>query len=920
MLTLPHGLALAIAPWLISGAYGAAVERAFMAPTGTSTLIRSAEGPSWTFEPPADPSTGFIVASSSIPLLSSLSIASTSAAATPFSTYQSTNATLCSRTAAEGTTSPSQGTSVLSSSVSSAVSQTSITTFSGSSLSTSLSATSTTTSQPTQPLDPATLADIEIVRQRRLSIIVSGVDSTTSVSQWLATLGDDGKWPDSEVDYTTGCDARRANWPAEEHWSRIVIMSAAWHGGVQNGPPNLVNSSSLLDAIHHAMDFWFANDFQDQACLDSGSLTSCPCGTPGFWNTNWFSNIIGIPELVGEACLLVGADALVDSQVNNCTHITTRAFGTFGQHVNGLGTLTGANTLDVAKIGIDSGLLINNASILTDGYARIHSEVVVQDATKADGIRPDGSFGQHGGIIYNGNYGKDYTNDVLALEIAAAGTQYSAKNASTGSQGAFETLLQGDLWMIYRNVLTDVLHWDFSVLNRFISFPVSDSQATGSININTTEIQELGQLWDSTILQSVYSSLSQDSENANAGNINGNRVFYANDYVAQRGPGYVTTLKMYSTRTKNGECTNSQNPLGFHLADGTLYTYLRGNEYEDIAAAWDWNCRSKSALYMNRANDIASVIPGITNDYGATPLSCDHEQFTGKEAFVGGVSDGNVGAAVMRYTNPLTGTLKFQKAWFFLDNDVQHIMISSVNSSTLSPVVSVLDQKRRNGPVEVNGVPLAQGGNFSFAHSLWHDNVGYTFQPSTFDQRFDLAVDFGNRTGDWSAIGISTVGTTTVELFSAWLNHGSGADLDVPITYTVFPAVSRSEFARKTLSTQVRTIRNDAIVSAVYDAVHRTAMFVFWDAAGGSATFIPSLFETPVTVQTDRNVVVIYKIDERRLIVSDPSQTLSNVRVTIEKGLFGVSPRDPGWLGPEVVNVVLPSGGLSGSSVSIRLR
>lgn len=57
------------------------------------------------------------------------------------------------------------------------------------------------------------------------------------------------------------------------------------------------------------------------------------------------------------------------------------------------------------------------------------------------------------------------TNDVLALEIAGAGTQYSAQNAGTGSQAAFETLLNGDLWMIYRNVLTNVLHWDFVSLD-----------------------------------------------------------------------------------------------------------------------------------------------------------------------------------------------------------------------------------------------------------------------------------------------------------------------------------------------------------------------------------------------------------------------------------------------------------------------
>jgi hypothetical protein len=47
---------------------------------------------------------------------------------------------------------------------------------------------------------------------------------------------------------------------------------------------------------------------------------------------------------------------------------------------------------------------------------------------------------------------------VLGLQIAAASTQYVAIGAS---QRAFETLIDGDQWMIYCNVKTDVLHWDF---------------------------------------------------------------------------------------------------------------------------------------------------------------------------------------------------------------------------------------------------------------------------------------------------------------------------------------------------------------------------------------------------------------------------------------------------------------------------
>jgi hypothetical protein len=66
-----------------------------------------------------------------------------------------------------------------------------------------------------------------------------------------------------------------------------------------------------------------------------------------------------------------------------------------------------------------------NLTLITDAYRRIHLELAVEQGVGADGIRPDGSFGyvplgiivtscvlnescrQHGGLLYNGNYGKD---------------------------------------------------------------------------------------------------------------------------------------------------------------------------------------------------------------------------------------------------------------------------------------------------------------------------------------------------------------------------------------------------------------------------------------------------------------------------------------------------------------------------------
>ncbi len=64
-------------------------------------------------------------------------------------------------------------------------------------------------------------------------------------------------------------------------------------------------------------------------------------------------------------------------------------------------------------------------------------------------------------------------NAVLALEIPAGGTQFSAAKANPESQRAYEKLIDADLWMIHRNVKTNVLHWDL-----VRSFSMSTHQIT----------------------------------------------------------------------------------------------------------------------------------------------------------------------------------------------------------------------------------------------------------------------------------------------------------------------------------------------------------------------------------------------------------------------------------------------------------
>ncbi|KAJ7254073.1 polysaccharide lyase family 8 protein [Mycena haematopus] len=748
----------------------------------------------------------------------------------------------------------------------------------------SVSATPTVSTQPTAtttPINSTTAQDIETLHERRLSNIVGALTNASSIPSWLSTLNASGQWGD--VDYTTGCTAQRANWPAELHWNRISTMAGAWHGGLA-GAEQCVKDPSMRASISLGMGYWFANDFQDPACLDSGGDAACPCGTPGLWNTNWFANIIGTPELVSMTCLLLN-DTLLPSELGNCTKMTARAYNTFIVPANQVGVLTGANALDVAKIGIDLALLTVNVSLLTDAYSRVHSQMVLTTPDRADGIRPDGSFGQHTGIIYNGNYGKDFTNDIVDLEVEAGGTQFQVTPAG---QTAFATLFGGDAWMIYYNALTQVLHWDFSVLGRFISFPTADfTQATGSILLNLTKIGVLGEEWGSDALVNFSTSLSGNFTTANAGNLQGNRMFYDNDYMVQRGASYVTTLRMFSTRSTNTECTNLANPFGFHLSDGSLRTYLQGNEYEDIAAAMDWN-----------------LIPGITTDYGATPLNCAQTGAVGVETFVGGASNGELGVAAMRYTNPLTKSLHWQKSWFFLDDDVQIVLVSNLSSKTNASVISVLDQRLHNGPVIVDQIAVASPftKNGLNSQSLWHGDVGYVF-PNT--PSFSLSIKVGEETGNWSAIGTSTQPPNTVDLFAAWLVHESPTS---SLAYTIFPGTDFSTFITKSLQSRVEVVQNDGVISAVLDSRNSKAMAVFWAPSGGSVNFTPGS-PSAVTISTNGTAAVMFDMKSGAVTVSDPTHLLSALSVTLNVG---------GGKSAKTLDFTLPSAsqGLAGSSVS----
>jgi hypothetical protein len=65
--------------------------------------------------------------------------------------------------------------------------------------------------------------------------------------------------------------------------------------------------------------------------------------------------------------------------------MSLRAYGAFD---HGYGFEAGANILDMAKIGLDQGLLVLNVSLVSDAYQRVHNTLVIQEdiGIKVDGV------------------------------------------------------------------------------------------------------------------------------------------------------------------------------------------------------------------------------------------------------------------------------------------------------------------------------------------------------------------------------------------------------------------------------------------------------------------------------------------------------------------------------------------------------
>lgn len=603
--------------------------------------------------------------------------------------------------------------------------------------------------------------------------------------------------------------------------------------------------------------------------------------------------MILMPKLISNACLLLKQN-LTDTQLGNCTQVIQRVYNRIDTFVIGIGPMTGANMLDSSTSILNLGLLTDNTTIATDALSHFYNQTLIIPETGVDGVKIDGSYLQHFSQLYNGNYGKDFINSVVNMFSQTDNTTFIPPPES---QSAFLTLMNATEWMIISNNNVSLL-WEYSVIGRMVSFISADKQASGGVALNLARIEQSTSNWpNAAAFKNIVNSLNGLSNaTTGQGDLSGTRGFFTSDFLVHRSPSYVTTLKSFSTRTSNSECNNDQNPFGFHLSDGAIYSYIDGNEYSDVFAAWDWN-----------------LVPGTTVDYGATPFGCNITQFYGNTSFVGSVTPSNNngfsskgGMAVMQYLNPMTGSLRWEKTFYFFPG-FYAVQIGPISSQSSAPIITTLDQSNLKGDVYVNGkLAVSDAISNQKNQTVWHNNILYTI----LDDSVALKINTDSHSANnWSTIGISQ-GIATQRIFTATLEHSAAslqsANNTAPISYIAQLGVDSKTNSDIDSTVQLVYQDDDALgkVRGAYNPKDQTIALAFWTAG----TYIT---QWNLTVKTDQPILTFFTKETSGYIitVSDPTQLLTQVNIDVTQ--TGGTSRQ--------LQIILPSSPSAGSSVSYSL-
>lgn len=584
---------------------------------------------------------------------------------------------------------------------------------------------------------------------------------------------------------------QRGEWPTCDHLYRTLDLAIAYRSSESH------DKYTILKAVKSCVDYWITNDF------------ICP---------NWWYPEIGVPKLLGPIMLLI-QPSLTNEEFEKGIKILQRAK---------IG-MTGQNKVWLSGNVIYHSILTGDTAMIRKASQFIQSEVEI---TEGEGIQADQSFHQHGPQQQFGNYGLAFASDILQWAEILDNTNYQFENNKIGILRNY--VLKGMRWVVWKN------YFDVSACGRQL-FP--DAQIAKANNLAAI-YKEM------SIVDKPYAIKYKEALHDFTGNVH----FWKSDMTIQRRPDFYASLKMCSRRVAGSESCNSENISGYHLGDGALMVYRRGNEYENIFPFWDWR-----------------KIPGITcfEDKGSLPV-LTAQGYTLKSDFVGGVSDGNNGIAGMYYVRD---GLEAYKSYFFF-KDVVVCLGAGIQSLISKPVSTAVNQCLLKGQVRVNDgnkTSFLTRGEHTFKNIQWvlHDSIGYYFP-----QKSVLRLDNEEKVGSWDMVmGAMPSTMLRSDIFNLYIEHGL-KPLNDSYAYFILPKVNEKRMTD--VGSDFNIVSNTKSLQCVHSAKDGLVGIVFYEA--GTCTIGK---KTMISVDAPCMVMLSGSSDKQIINLSDPTHLLAKIKISI---------------------------------------
>lgn len=641
------------------------------------------------------------------------------------------------------------------------------------------------------------ISQVEILKKNMCEYLILQEVKDDDIANYIKTLRDDGTWADIQY-VSTGL----GEIPIVHHLLRMIEMSAAYN----KTQSKFYKDKQCLNAINKALNHWIGAKYS---------------------SSNWWWVKIGFPRRIGFAALLM-QNELSQEQMNGVIKILEAA-GIEG---------TGQNKVWLAGVVCMRGMLLNKPELIDPAMEAIQSELRI---TTDEGIQPDFSFFQHGPMQQFANYGLSFIEDMPMWVYAAQGTKYEFDESKKAILRDY--ILKGQQWVVWKG------RYDISCVGRHLH-PDSVKKKAAVFLDNCRRMQFVDP--DNAGLYKAIVARNLNGQNGN--DLVGNNFFWRSKYLVHREADYFCSVKMCSSKVKGIESILEENKLGRYLADGAMYVYLSGKEYENIYPLWDWH-----------------KIPGTTCVNSDSALKPTEQSSYIKSDFVGGVSDGKYGFAFMDLQRD---EIKGRKAWFFFDSVIA-CLGAGIESGSSYPVTTSVNQCLLDGKVTTgyDGKKILNGGEYSFSKPLWlhHSGIGYVFPVSA-----DVKLNCESRTGKWTdVIGYTSEGPLTRDVFSLYVEHGVNVK-DGGYEYFVLPGATANETSEFFKSPDVKALANTDAVQAVISDKDKCIQIVFYKPG------ICRLTEKiEIEADTPCGLMIRKENNKTRIIAADPTRMLKSINLKI---------------------------------------